>query len=437
MKHSLPTDPLHNTGTSKRRTRNLLTAIHPLRIPESNLRFTHTFGLGGMALTVVLLLVFTGILLRFHYEPNPAGAYDSILFMQRNIIFGQLIRNVHHWSGIFLIVISFLHLLRVFLTGAFLPPRHWNWVIGIGLFLGVIFINFTGYLLPWDQLAYWAVTVSTSMLEYVPLIGESLKTALRGGSDVGTETLANFYTFHTAVIPGLLTILLVWHFYKVRKNGGVILPRNADKTELKLTDSFPHLVNREMVTALALTAFILLFSLALDAPLQEKANPAFSPNPAKSPWYFQGFQELLLHFHPTFAVFIIPMILLIGFTFFPFLKFQKDEDHRDFTMMACKPIMLWSAITGLVVTFALILLDEFLLHYQEKETVIPSWLSEGLFPLLVLAGLTYGFILLIRKKFSKRMIDKVLALFILFSSAYIVLMLVGTFLRGEGMKLIF
>lgn len=433
----LPAIHANSKRPAKRRTRNLVTAIHPLRVPEANLAFTHTFGLGGMALTVILLQVITGILLRFHYDPTPAGAYDSILFMQQHITFGQLIRNVHHFSGIMLIVISFFHMLRVFLSGAFLPPRHWNWVIGIGLFLSVILINFTGYLLPWDQLSYWAVTVSTSMLEYVPLIGESLKTALRGGPDVGVETLAIFYTFHTAVIPGLLTILLVWHFYKVRKNGGVILPRNIDKSQLKLTHSFPNLVNREVVTALALTAFILLFSLVLDAPLMEKANPAFSPNPAKSPWYFQGFQELLLHFHPTFAVFIIPVILLIGFTFFPFLKFDTANGQRDFNTATFKPVIIWSALTGFVVTIILILLDEYVLHFQQADKLLPSWIGEGFIPLLFLAGLTYGFMIFIRKKFGSRRIDLVLALFILFSSAYIVLMLVGTFLRGESMKLIF
>lgn len=434
---SMRPDVNHFEKPGKRRSRSLLSAIHPLHIPEANLRFSHTFGLGGMALVIVLLQVLTGILLRFHYEPSPAGAFDSVLFIQNNIIFGSLIRNAHHWAGMFLIIIAFLHLLRVFLTGAFLPPRHWNWVIGTGLFLLAILLNFTGYLLPWDQLSYWAVTVSTSMFDYVPLVGEGLKTAIRGGGDVGPATLSGFYTWHTALLPGLLTILLVWHFWKVRKNGGVILPRNVDKSTLKLTETFPNLVNRELVAALALTAIILLFSLLFDAPLQEKANPAFSPNPAKSPWYFQGFQEMLLHFHPVFAVVIIPLILWMGFTFFPFIRFEKNSRWRDFNMETFTPIVTWSVITGIVITVLLILLDEYVFHFQEHITLLPSWVSEGLFPVLLLALLAVVYSRIIGLKFSNRRIDMILALFILFTTAYLVLMLTGTFFRGEGMQLIF
>lgn len=427
----------HTNRPRKKGVKNLLLAIHPQRIPIANLRFTHTFGLGGMALSILLLQVFTGILLRFHYDATPAGAYQSILFIENNIVFGQLFRNIHHWSGMFLIVISFLHILRVFLTGAFLPPRHWNWVIGIALFLLVVFTNFTGYLLPWDQLSFWAVTVSTSMFDYVPLIGEGIKTMIRGGADVGAATLTNFYTFHTAVLPGLITFFLVWHFWKVRKNGGVILPRKTEEMDLQLTETWPHLVNREMVAAIALLAFVLLFSLLFDAPLLEKANPAFSPNPAKSPWYFQGIQELLLHFHPVFAVLIIPFLLLVGFTLFPFLNYHNGSGKPDFTIKSFNSIILWSALTGLIVTPVLVLLDEYVLHFQQHTTFLPSWISEGLFSLLALAGLTWAFTMFIRLKFSKKRIDILLSLFILFLVAYIVLTVIGTFLRGEGMKLIF
>jgi len=420
----------------KKRVGNLLLAIHPQRIPSANLRFTHTFGLGGMALIILLLQVFTGILLRFHYDASPAGAYQSILFIENDIVFGQLFRNIHHWSGMFLIVITFLHLLRVFLTGAFLPPRHWNWAIGVVLFLLVVFINFTGYLLPWDQLSFWAVTVSTSMFDYVPILGEGIKEMIRGGADVGAETLTIFYTFHTAVLPGLITFFLVWHFWKVRKNGGVILPRNTSETNLKLADSYPHLVNRELITALTLLAFVLLFSLFFDAPLLEKANPAFSPNPAKSPWYFQGIQELLLHFHPVFAVLIIPLLLLAGFILFPFLAYKSQSGNVDFSAKTLNTIILWSALAGLVITPILVLVDEYLLHFQQHTTFLPSWISEGFFPLLALTGLTWGFIQLIKRKFSNKKIDIVLSLFILFSVAYIVLMLMGTFFRGGGMELV-
>ncbi len=423
--------------TGRTKAKNMLLHIHPRRIPEPNLQMTHTWGLGGAAVTLIFLQLFTGLLLRFHYVATPSQAYDSIIEIQSGFVFGQLIRNVHHWSGMFLIVIAFLHLLRVFLTGAFLPPRHWNWMIGIALFTGVILSNFTGYLLPWDQLSYWAVTVSTGMLEYFPVIGHRLELMIRGGADTGTAALLNFYSFHTSLFPVLLFALMFIHFWKVRKAGGVILPRNVAADGAKPIDTVPHLINREIVVAVALLAFVFLFSLFFDAPLREKANPAFSPNPAKSPWYFQGIQELIVHFHPFFAVFVIPVILYVGLVALPFLKYTTNNEKTDFSMPVFGKIILWSAATAVVVTPVLILLDEYVFRLEEQNTGMPLVISNGLFPFLILTGLTWLFIFVIKKKFSNKKIDLILALFVLFTVSYMVLMLTGTFLRGEGMRLIF
>ncbi len=420
---------------NRTRRRNMLLAIHPEKIPAANLRFTHTYGLGGMSLALILVLVITGVFLRFHYVADPAHAYRSVQFIQNNIVFGQLVRNTHYWAGMLLIVICFLHMLRTFLSVAFLSPRRWNWVIGMVLFLLVVFANFTGYLLPWDQLSYWAVTVSTSMLDYVPLVGKTLNFMIRGGTEVGADTLRNFYTFHTAVIPGLISVFAVWHFWKVRKNGGVVLPRRATGKDLERVDTYPHLVMRESYAALALLAFLLLFSLFFDAPLQEMANPAFSPNPAKSPWYFQGIQELLLHFHPVFAVVVIPLLMLTGYTFFPFMFSGNKAGQLDFSPGTFKKIILWSFLSGLLITPLLVLLDEYVLHFQEQIKAAPAWLVEGVVPLFVLTGLTWIFLQMIIKKFSRRRIDLLLSLFTLFSTAYLLLTVIGTFFRGEGMEL--
>jgi len=433
----LNTNQQNSRQKSAKKGRNFLMHIHPYRLPETNLRFTHTWGLGGMAATLIVLQFFTGILLRFHYEASPQSAFDSILRIQEGLIFGKFVRNIHHWSGMFLIVISFLHLIRVFLSGAFIKPRHWNWVIGIALLLSVVFINFTGYLLPWDQLSYWAITVSTNMLDYVPLIGQWFKELIRGGTEVGASTLLNFYTFHTGIFPVLLIILMMIHFWKVRKAGGVILPRNGSSSDVIRIETNPHLIKREAVVAMALLAFVFLFSTLFDAPLQEKANPAFSPNPAKAPWYFQGIQELILHFHPFFAVVLIPSILLAGAAAIPFLKYSSSNGKVDFTMSSYNKIILWSALTAFVLTPVLILLDEYVLHLEELVTSVPQFISVGLLPFLFLAGITWVFLIFIKTKFSKKKIDIVLAIFVLFTVAYLILMFFGTFLRGEGMHLTF
>ncbi|MBW1840599.1 MAG: cytochrome b N-terminal domain-containing protein, partial [Deltaproteobacteria bacterium] len=146
----------------------LVLHFRPRTVDERTLRLTLSWGLGGMAAVLILLLIGTGVLLKFVYEPFPDRAYESILYLQQDVLFGGLIRNIHHWSGNGLLIVVFLHFLRVFFTGAFHPPRQFNWIIGLGLFATVLLSNFTGYLMPWDQLAFWAVTISTGALDYIP-----------------------------------------------------------------------------------------------------------------------------------------------------------------------------------------------------------------------------------------------------------------------------
>ncbi|UCH94805.1 MAG: cytochrome b N-terminal domain-containing protein, partial [Candidatus Aminicenantes bacterium] len=249
--------------------------LHPPMVPEKTLKFTHTWGLGGMAVVLVMLLVLTGLLLKFVYEPFPGKAYDSIITLQKDVLFGPLVRNIHRWSANLLVIVAFLHMLRVFFTGAFHPPRRFNWILGLGLFFIVLVSNFTGYLLPWDQLAFWAITICTGMVEYIPLLGPWLQKIIRGGPEVGPATLSIFYTLHTAIMPVCLFILMAFHFWRVRKDGGVVIPRSFNGTsgtkaevENKHVSTIPNLVIRELVVALVLVAVILVFSTFFNAPLQ-------------------------------------------------------------------------------------------------------------------------------------------------------------------------
>ncbi len=185
--------------------------MRPNRLPAATLRYTHTFGLGGMSAVLVILLILTGALMMLAYEPTPDRAHDSITGLQTETLFGPLIRGLHYWSANLLIAVALLHLLRVFFTGAKDGPRKLNWVIGLTLLACVLASNFTGYLLPWDQLSYWAVTICTGMLGYVPGIGGWLQEAARGGPDVGPTTLIIFYTLHTTVVPVALALLMGFH----------------------------------------------------------------------------------------------------------------------------------------------------------------------------------------------------------------------------------
>jgi quinol-cytochrome oxidoreductase complex cytochrome b subunit len=386
----------------------------------------------------VILLALTGILLLFVYEPSPDKAYASILILQRDVPFGQFIRNIHHWSGNILVILSFLHLLRVYFTGAFYNSRQFNWVIGVFLFFLVIFSNFTGYLLPWDQLAFWAITICTGMLEYMPGMGLWLQKMIRGGSEIGPPTLSIFFALHIAVLPILLFAVMPFHFWRVRKAGGVVIPREiGEPSEEKggFVPTIPNLVLREGVVALVLIAFVLIYAILFNAPLEEQANPGMSPNPAKAPWYFLGVQELLLHFHPLFAVFVIPVLASILCTLLPYFKYESPMPGVWFYSEKGRRMGVVAALTALVVTPFMIVADEYVINFSEWMPGIPQVISNGLVPVSILLILLTVFFVWIKRKYAATKDETIQALFIFLLVAFFVLTVTGIWFRGEGMKL--
>lgn len=422
------------SGKRNANPRNFLFHLHPPRVSADSIKFNRTFGLGGMAALLFLLQALTGILLRFVYEPAPEHAYDSIVYIREEIIFGSFIRNIHHWSGIFFVIILFLHFIRVFLSQAIFRPRHVNWVIGVALLILGIFSNFTGYLLPWDQLSFWAVTVGTSMAEYIPLIGKPLLLAIRGGTDVGSVTLLNFYTFHTAILPLAISILMIWHFWKVRKAKGVAVPANADDERVP---GYPDLVMKEVAVGLTLMALVFLLSALFDAPLRERANPAFSPNPAKAPWYFMGIQELLLHIHPFFSAVLLPLMFFGGLLWLPFIRFRNLNPGEWFHSEKGKKLALQSALLACFITPAAILANEYLFHFKEWMPAIPVIVSEGVVPFLLLCISFAAYILYLGKRKGASTIEIIISVFVVFVVSYILLTITGIWFRGEGMVLKF
>jgi len=417
---------------------NLILHLRPLRLPRRSLSYTHTFGLGGMSLVLFSLLATTGILLMFVYEPSPEGAYDSILMLQNRVMFGQMVRNIHHWSANFLILITFLHLLRVYFTGGYHTPRQFNWVIGLFLLFCVVVSNFTGYLQPWDQLSYWAITICIGMIGYVPSVGEWLQNTIRGGPEIGQATLINFYTFHTTVIPVAFILLMAWHFWRVRKAHGVVIPRSPGEerdTRPETVLSLPNLLLREVVVALLLVAFIMVFSLFFDAPLGEAANPGMSPNPAKAPWYFLGIQELLLHFHPLFAVVVIPMLAVAAITLLPYLKYHDDTEGIWFMSRRGRRLAIIAALTALVVTPLLVVLDEYWLDLPSWLPGVPPGISNGLLPTAVLLAGLVAFHAIVRRRLSASRDEAIQASFVLLTVAFVVLTMTGVWFRGPGMAL--
>ena len=412
---------------------NLILHLHPRKVKPSTLAFRLTFGLGGMAALLIVIQVFTGLLLKFHYIPSPAGAYDSVLNINEGLQFGKLAHNIHHWSAILLLWITFLHMLRVLFTGAYRKPRHATWIFGILLLILVVLSNFTGYLLPWDQLSYWAVTVSTSLLQYIPLIGNPLRETLLGGQEVGSVTLSNFFNLHTGIIPLLIIILMGFHFWRIRRAGGVIVPDSS--RDEPMVDTQPNLVAREFVVALVLLAFVLAVSVIFDAPLRERANPAFSPNPAKAPWYFMGLQELLIHFHPFFAVVVFPATILAGSFWLPYIRLKDNNHGIWFLSEKGKDAGKIALLSGFIFTIVFIMISELLPDPETILPAIPSLISNGLIPFIIVAASIFYFMKYLKAKFALNRAEYIQAILIIMVVSYTVLSLTGILFRGEGMKL--
>ncbi len=332
FRHSLPSSELGQAQTS---FTNFFLHIHPVKVNRHTLKATYTLGLGLISFFLFLILTVTGVLLMFYYVPSTTQAYDRMLDLRGSVAFGTFLRNMHRWGAHGMVIAVFLHMCRVFLTGSYKRPREFNWVIGVLLLLLTLFGSFTGYLLPWDQLAFWAITVGTAIAGYAPVVGAKMQFLLLGDTTVGQEALLRFYVLHVVVIPLAITLLVAIHFWRIRKDGGLSRPPEADlapgaeavsvqvlaaPVEVKPTEgkqafglmglvrgpftkvgntpentvfSWPNLLMAELFVFILTVAGILVVSLLFHAPLEEPVNAMHPPNPAKAPWYFLGLQELV------------------------------------------------------------------------------------------------------------------------------------------------
>jgi quinol-cytochrome oxidoreductase complex cytochrome b subunit len=436
-----PLRPRDDTDRKKIVFNHLVLHFRPIRVPEKTIRYTHTFGLGGMSMVLFLLLAATGVLLMFVYEPSPGYAHDSIVTLNTDVFFGKLIRNVHYWSANLLIVVMVLHLLRTYLSGAYFAARQFNWVIGLTLLFCALASNFTGYLLPWDQLSYWAATIVTAMISYVPGAGPWLQGVIRGGQEIGPATLVNFYATHTTVLPVLIILIMGFHFWRIRKARGVVIPRSpgeeydtAPPSGFVLT--LPQLLLRELAVAMILVAFVMVMALLFDAPLGAAANPGMSPDPAKAPWYFLGFQELLFHFDPLFAVLVIPLLATIGLLMIPYVNYDEDTSGVFMASRRGRRMGGVAAAAALLVTPLLVAADDKWIDFGAWMPGISPAIANGLIPagILLLTLVTLYYVM--KKKFSATNNEAVQTMFVLLATAFAVLTAVGIWFRGSGMALV-
>jgi len=321
---------------------NFLLHIHPREVPAAALKFSLTWGLGGAAALMIFLQLLTGLLLNFAYKPFPVHSYLSVQHIQTDLFLGQLIRNMHHWAGHFLIIIVCLHLLRTFFSGAYFTPRRSCWYSGLVLFLFVLLANFTGYLLPWDQLAFWAITIASSMLAYIPVSGELLQRLILGGTEVSGATLQIFHSLHTTLLPLGFLFCMPYHFWRVRKAGGVKIDAVNKPSTLPV---IPELLVRELAFATVLICFLLLWSMQFDAPLTAMANPNLTPETVKAPWYFLWLQELLLHMPPVLAICVLPIAFAVFLLLLPLLGEKKGKALRPIQVILISFMLVILALT--------------------------------------------------------------------------------------------
>jgi quinol-cytochrome oxidoreductase complex cytochrome b subunit len=309
----------------------------------------------------------------------------------------------------------------VFLAGAYKRPRQFNWVLGMGLLAITLAFSFTGYLLPWDQLSYWAVTVGTNLVNYVPLFGTVLRELLIGGEQIGQTTLQRFYALHVAVLPALLVVVLMVHIWRVRKDGFAVkrggsgafaegateladepaiatsaaepaatpastvaldsaggdrrvrllgvVDRQSVTAEERLTDdtvfTWPHMLVRHVVVGLGTIATVLALGVAFAAPLRGLANPNLTPEPAKAPWYFVGLQELLSHFDPLVAGILVPAGALLVLTMLPYI------DRNPATEAKYRKVAISAFVVVLVVATVLTVLG--LAFRGPGWKLVPPW----------------------------------------------------------------
>ncbi len=415
---------------------SLILHLHPTRVPASAIRFTYTWGLGGIAAVLAVMLGLTGVMLMFRYEPTVDRAYASIQALEAEVVFGSLIRSIHHWAASALVVVACLHLVRVFLTGGFKKGRFVNWLIGIGLLLLTLVFNFTGYLLPWDQLAYWAMTVSTTMIGYIPWAGETVKNLVLAGPEVGQGTLSNFYALHVAMLPAVAVVAMGYHFWRVRKDGGISQPARKEGQAVERVTTIPHLLRKETAVAAVVLTVVVIWGMLLPAPLDELANPNHPPSPAKAAWYFVGLQELLLHMDPL-AFIVLAVVVLAGMMLLPLLDNKHDENIGIYFRSSIgRRAAFMGGVIGAYAVPLWVVADEFWINLPAMLPQLPVIISNGLIPLVfVLAGLT-AIYCVARWILKANHSEALVGVFACVAVGLVMLTIIGIFFRGPSMALV-
>jgi quinol-cytochrome oxidoreductase complex cytochrome b subunit len=412
--------PTSDRARTQKVFNNFLLHIHSTRVHVRTLRFSTTLGLGIAALVSFLVATVTGILLMIYYTPSTDLAYASVKDIHYVVPTGRFIRNLHRWSAHLMVITVLLHAVRVFLTASYKKPREFNWLIGLALLVVTLGLSFTGYLLPWDQLAYWAATIGSNIASSPRELTDALgitasfdpgglqRELLLGSDSVGQQALTRFYLLHVMVLPIALVWLMGVHFWRIRKDGGLARPADdelrtrgelpPEKTSgngsfprgpvrtyglmalvrgrtpavgiepANTVPSYPRAFRAEVAIAMVVVAICLVLAFFWDAPLKEKANPLVPENPAKAPWYFLGLQELV-----SYSAFMggvaLPGLVFLGLGLIPFLDREAEPGGVWFSSRRGRRVALLSLAFSTVVVLAL---EAFTIRFGWLRTWFPD-----------------------------------------------------------------
>lgn len=460
---------------------NFFLHIQGVKTHINTLRPTYTLGLGLISFFLLVITVVSGVLLMVYYNPSIEHAYNSVKDINYVVYAGRLIRNVHKWAGEGMIIFVMLHMARVFYTSSYKRGREFNWVIGIALLILTFGINLSGYMLPWDQLSYWALVIVANIIQSPKEITDSLgitnlfdiggffKELFLGGLTAGKESLTRVYLLHIMLLPIFLFIFLGVHFWRIRKDGGltkpdIFEPKPADASLVTIPEkrggifptnktyglmelahgrtpvvdrdventvlSWPNLLIAEAALFVFCLAGVIAYSFFINAPLKELANPMIPENPAKAPWYFLGLQELL-----SYSAFMggigLPGLALLGLALIPYLDREDQHIGIWFSNKQGKRIAIETLIVGTAVIIGLLAFVINFGWFRNWWPNVPQLLITFINPGNIWVGFMIVWsIYVIKRTGSTRM--GAISLFTMFFLSYVILTYVGTELRGPN-----
>lgn len=330
-------------GRTRPRRPSFYHHLHPPAIPAREARFRYTFGLGGISLLMLLVLLATGLLETFYYVPSFDEANSSLQQITFLVPYGLVIRGLHYWAAQALVVTCLLHLMRVAFTGGYKAGRRFNWLLGLGLLVMVLFLNFTGYGLRWDEDIAWALEVGTNLLRTIPWAGEGLYGLVVGGEEIGRATVVRIFGWHVYGLVLAIAIFTGWHLFKVRRDGGIA---RADRQGPTISRN--ELVRREALAALVACIILLLLAVFFPPSLAPPANFDSLPAEASAPWFFLWIQELLRRGQPLWMGVLVPLGLLLILAVVPYALDRSAEGQG---LWFNRPGRLAQIATLLVVAF--------------------------------------------------------------------------------------